>query len=131
MKQHLSKYWLYYFAIAVCIWFIYKLSRDNIGGAGNAVNSTTAPTSLDYNKTLTTGSNSEEVRAAQAYINMNMDSPTLQADPLTEDGILGVNTSHIISALQVCAAGGGIVINTATSNLSEIINLTDAYNCET
>ena len=135
MKEHATKFWLHYLILGICVFFIIKLYSDNkTGGDGNVapvLDSNSNVTPLDYNKTLyTSNAYSAEAQAAQAYINMHMNSPHLQADPLSEDGILGVNSSHMMSGLQVCAAGGGTVINTITTTLSEVIILTDAYNCE-
>lgn len=129
MKQHFSKFWLHYFAIAVCIWFIYKLYKDN-KGAGGTGNGNPAPSVLDYSKTISTGSSSEEVKAAQAYINMHMDSAQLQANPLVEDGLFGPNTTTIIEALFACEANQGWnPTGTVSTTLSEVIILTDSYTC--
>lgn len=134
MKEHATKFWLHYLILGICVFFIIKLYSDNItGGNGNiapVLDSNNNMTSLDYNKILSTGNAySAEVKAAQAYINMHMNLPAVQNNPLNEDGILGINTSIIISALQACNSGSGGAETSVSISLSEVISYTDNYNC--
>lgn len=127
MKKHFNTYWIHYFVLAVLVFFIIKIYGDSKGSGFNK----SLASELNYSKTLTTGSSSKEVKAAQAYVNSNINSSQVQADPLYEDGILGVNTTMIFELLKFCPVGEG-TFNSAgyvTTSLTEIINLTNSYNC--
>jgi len=128
MKTHLNRFWLHYFVLAICVFFIVKLYSDNKGGGKSKG---TPPSELDYTKVLTTGTNSPEVKAAQAYVNSNIDNQQVQGNPLSEDGILGVNSTMIFELLKFCPVGVGQFSpsGSVSITLNEVIALTDSYNC--
>lgn len=128
MKKHFSTYWIHYFVLAIIVFFIVKLYSDSKGSGFNK----SLSNELDYNKILTTGTSSKEVEAAQAYINDNLDNSQIQGNPLAEDGVLGANSTLFFELVKFCPVGEGTFNNGTgfvSTTLTEIINLTNSYNC--
>lgn len=101
MKEHFKRFWLHYFVFGICVFFIYKLIKDNNSRTGGSSNDD-APSSIDVNKQVCTSTSyQEEVKTIQQYINANMLINNENLDPpLVIDGYMGINTSYIINGLQ-------------------------------